>query len=122
MAQDLFPGDNGFFNFTNTVQGERERKRVNVRDVPSFPISACMLLHCRTSPDVQRGSLWSGGLNNSSLCFFVLVYSLPVIKAVVWGRREGFIILGSGGDINFPFSLLLCPFGSIKIVLSATID
>lgn len=27
VAQDLFPGDNGFFNFTNTVHGEGERER-----------------------------------------------------------------------------------------------
>lgn len=53
----------------------------------------------------------SGGLNNFSLCSFVLVYSTPVIKALGVGQeeREGFIISGSGGDMNFPFSLLLCP-------------
>lgn len=87
VAQDLFPGDNGFFNFTNTVYGEREG--ANVRDVPSFPISACMLLRCSTSSDVQRGLLWSGDLNNFSLCSFVLVYSLPVIKASAWGKGKG---------------------------------
>lgn len=37
-------------------------------------------------------------------------------------EREGFIISGSGGDMNFPFSLLACPFDLIKIELSATVD
>lgn len=113
-----------FFNFTNTVQREREKERASVRDVPSFPISACMLLRRSTSSDVQRALLWSGGLNKFSLCSFVLVYSLPVIKASAWGHkeREGFIISGSGGDMNFPFSLLACPLGLIKTELSATAD
>ncbi len=37
-------------------------------------------------------------------------------------EREGFIISGNGGDMNFPFSLLACPFGLIKTELSATVD
>lgn len=37
-------------------------------------------------------------------------------------EREGFIISGSGGDMNFPFSLLACQFGLIKTELSTPVD
>lgn len=37
-------------------------------------------------------------------------------------EREGFFISGSGGDMNFPFSLLACQFGLIKTELSTPVD
>lgn len=37
-------------------------------------------------------------------------------------EREGFIISGSGGDMNFPFSLLACQFGLMKTELSTPVD
>lgn len=51
-------------------------------------------------------------------------------QARTWSRglnmgqeeREGFIISGSGGDMNFPFSLLACQFGLMKTELSTPVD
>lgn len=89
VAQDLFPGDNGFFLISHILYTEKKRERANVSDVLSFPISACVLHCCSTSSDVQRGLLWSGGLNHFTLCSFVLVFLLSVIKASAWGKRKG---------------------------------
>lgn len=50
---------------------------------------ACLLHPSSASPDAQRGLLLSGGLNNFSLCSFASVFSLPVIKASLRGRRKG---------------------------------
>lgn len=83
-----------------------------MRDVPSFPISACMLLHRGTSSDVQGDLLRSRGLNNFSLFFCACL--LPACnKGLDMGKeeREGFIISDSQGDMNFPFWLSACQFG-----------
>lgn len=72
--------------------------------MPSFPISASMLLQCNTSSDVKRELHWIRVLNMGQ------------------EEREGFIISGSGGDMNFPFSLLACQFGLMKTELSTLVD
>lgn len=87
VAQDLFPGDNDIFNFTNTVRGERECKCERHAFLPN------LCLHGRpvaALPQTSREDVFSsGGLNNFSLCSFALVYPTPVIKGSMWGRRKG---------------------------------
>lgn len=56
----------------------------------------------------------------TSACVFLCPCLPPASDkgpAVGQKEREGFIISGSGGDMNFPFSLLACQIGLIKTEL-----
>lgn len=96
MAQDLFPGDNSIFNFTTTIHGESQRKRERESEcegcafLPNLCVHAPQLQHFLRCP--ERTALENRGLNNFSLCSFVLVYSLPVIKGGR-GQKEGRVSL-----------------------------
>lgn len=49
-------------------------------------------------------------------------YIIAGVGGVLQKEREGFFISGSGGDMNFPFSLLACQYGLIKTELSTPVD
>lgn len=86
VAQDLFPGDNGFFNFTNTVHGEG--KQMWETCLPSQSLHACSSV--AALPQTSREDCFGVETLITSVCvLFVLVYSQPVIKASAWGRRKG---------------------------------
>lgn len=53
---------------------ERRREKAKEHEIRAFLSNLSMHAHCSTSPDVERGLIQCGDLNNVNLCSFVLVF------------------------------------------------